>query len=349
MSDSLVQDTASRLFADFATPAVVNASEEGTWPDALWRAVDDAGFSDALAAVAETPGDLSGINDAAAILREAGRHAVPLPLAETMLARWLLAGSGLTAPEGPLTIAPVERDSGFTLRREGRGWRVSGKGAGVPWARQASTIVVVADGQVARLTPSQAEIRHGKNIAGEPRDDLSIDAVLEASAVAQAPAGVDGKLVYRLGALGRSLLMSGALDEVLALAVQYANDRVQFGRPIGKFQAIQQQLSVLAENVAAAGVVSAAAVDVVARKGDAAFAVAAAKSRVGEAAGKVAEIAHQVHGAIGFTHEHRLHHLTRRLWSWRDEFGVESEWSIELGRIAATRGADQLWPLLTAW
>ena len=56
----------------------------------------------------------------------------------------------------------------------------------------------------------------------------------------------------------------------------------------------------------------------------------------------------QVHGAIGFTHEHRLHHLTRRLWSWRDEFGVESEWSIELGRRVAAQGAEAFWPSLTA-
>ena len=144
-------------------------------------------------------------------------------------------------------------------------------------------------------------------------------------------------------------MMAGALEAVLALTVQYANDRVQFGRPIGKFQAVQQQLAVLAENVAAAGVIAAAAVEAAAGKGDPAFAIAVAKARVGEAAGKVAEIAHQVHGAIGFTHEHRLHHLTRRLWSWRDEFGVESEWQQELGRLAAARGADGLWPLLTSW
>ncbi|HKW54530.1 MAG TPA: acyl-CoA dehydrogenase family protein, partial [Stellaceae bacterium] len=125
---------------------------------------------------------------------------------------------------------------------------------------------------------------------------------------------------------------------------------VQFGRPIAKFQAIQQQLSVLAENVAAAGVVAGAAVEAATGEGgDARFAIAVAKSRCGEAAGKVAEIAHQVHGAIGFTHEHRLHHLTRRLWSWRDEFGVESDWSIELGRIAAAKGGDGLWPLMTSW
>ncbi len=82
--------------------------------------------------------------------------------------------------------------------------------------------------------------------------------------------------------------------------------------------------------------------------GDLLFAAAVAKIRAGEAAGKVSEIAHQVHGAIGFTHEHSLHHLTRRLWSWRDEFGIESDWSVELGRAVAARGPAALWPLLTA-
>ena len=343
MTDTLVQDSARRLFADLVPPSVVNAAEAGTWPVELWDAVAEAGFPDALAAGAETPGDLAGMGDAAAILREAGRHAVPLPLAESMLARWLLAGAGIAAPEGPLTIAPVERKEAFTLRRDGR---LSGKATGVPWAAQSAGIVIVADGLVALIPPQAADIRAGESLAGDPRDDISVDAVVAAK---PAPAGVDAALVYRLGALTRAVLIAGALDAVLKLTVQYANDRVQFGRPIGKFQAIQQQLSLLAENVAASGVVADAAVEAVAGHGDLIFAIAVAKSRCGEAAGKVAEIAHQVHGAIGFTHEHRLHHLTRRLWSWRDEFGVESDWSIELGRLAASRGADGLWSLLTGW
>jgi acyl-CoA dehydrogenase len=345
MTDTLVADSARRLFADLATPAVVNAAEAGTWPAALWNAVAEAGFPDALAASAERPGDLSGMGDAAAILREAGRFAAPIPLAETMIARWLLAGAGIDAPEGPLTIANVERAGRFAMRRDGGRWRIAGRAAGLPWAAAAKGIVACAEDRVALIPRDEADIRPGRSLAGEPRDDGSFDAVVEARPLA----GVDAALVYRLCALSRALLSAGALAEVLRLTVQYANDRVQFGRPIGKFQAIQQQLAVLAEHVAAAGVVAAAAVDAVVQKGDVGFAVAVAKSRIGEAAGKVAEIAHQVHGAIGFTHEHRLHHLTRRLWSWRDEFGVESEWSIELGRLAASRGADALWPLLTGW
>jgi acyl-CoA dehydrogenase len=346
MSDTLVAEVAGKLFANLVPPKLVNEAEAGEFPDALWKAVNDAGFPDALAAGAEAPGDLAGLADAAAILREAGRHAAPLPLAETIIARWLLAGAGLKAPDAPLTVAPVERDGSLLLHRAGKGWRLAGRAAAVPWAQQAAGIVVVAQGQVALVKAKSIDIRPGKSLAGEPRDDVSVDAEVE---TAPATAGVDAALVYRLGALSRTLLMAGALDEVLKLTVQYANDRVQFGRPIGKFQAIQQQLAVLAENVAAAGVVAAGAVEVAGKRGDFAFAVAVAKARVGEAAGKVAEIAHQVHGAIGFTHEHRLHHLTRRLWSWRDEFGVESEWQQELGRIAAARGGDGLWPLLTAW
>ncbi len=141
MTDTLVQDSARRLFADLVPPSVVNAAEAGTWPVELWDAVAEAGFPDALAAGAEAPGDLSGMGDAAAILREAGRYAAPLPLAESMLARWLLAGAGIAAPEGPLTIAPVERKEAFTLRRDGR---LSGKATGVPWAAQSAGIVTTS-------------------------------------------------------------------------------------------------------------------------------------------------------------------------------------------------------------
>jgi acyl-CoA dehydrogenase len=105
-------------------------------------------------------------------------------------------------------------------------------------------------------------------------------------------------------------------------------------------------LAMLAGQVAAAIAAAEAAVEA---SGDAPdeFAVAVAKARVGEAAGKGAEIAHQVNGAMGFTREHSLHYSTRRLWSWRDEFGNESYWQQRLGRKVAAAGADALWPMLT--
>ena len=149
------------------------------------------------------------------------------------------------------------------------------------------------------------------------------------------------------GALARAAQMAGALESILAQSVRYATERKQFGRPIGAFQAIQHQLAILAGHTAASGMAAANACRA-AERGDPTFEVAAAKVRVGEAAGVGASIAHQTHGAIGFTYEHSLHFSTRRLWSWRAEFGSESVWAAELGRRAAARGADQLWADLTA-
>ena len=342
MTETLVYDAAERLFADLATPDIVNAAEAGTWPAELWTAVAEAGFLDALGGA--SGGALDGLGDAVDVLRAAGRFAVPLPVAETMLARWLANRAGLAPPDGPLALAVEGPEDHLELRRVGTDWRLSGTARGVPWARNARGLVVSTGVAVALVAPVGAMIEQGKNLAGEPRDDIALELKLDARSVAGAPVGADAAVVYRLGALFRAAQMTGALEEALQLAVTYAGDRVQFGRPIGKFQAIQQQLALAAEQVAASGVAVASAV--AAGAGDLGFTAGAAKLRVGEAAGKVADIVHQVHGAIGFTHEHRLHQLTRRLWSWRDEFGVESAWALELGRLAASQGADGIWPFL---
>ena len=126
MTESLVYDAAERLFADLATPEVVNAAEAGTWPGELWSAVTEAGFLDAL-------GDsLDGLADAVDVLRSAGRHAVPLPIAETMLARWLVKRAGLALPEGPLAIAVDGPEDHVELSRTGADWQLSGAARGVP-------------------------------------------------------------------------------------------------------------------------------------------------------------------------------------------------------------------------
>ena len=146
--------------------------------------------------------------------------------------------------------------------------------------------------------------------------------------------------------------MAGALERCLEQSLRYAADRHQFGRPIAKFQAVQHNLAVLAGEVAAATTSADAAVSAIARHGiedDRTFlAVATAKIRGGQAAGAGAAIAHQVHGAMGFTREYSLQHRTRRLWAWRDEFGPETVWAIELGRHVAKRGGDALWATVTA-
>jgi acyl-CoA dehydrogenase len=337
MPDMILCDSAMRLFGDLITPEVSAAAERGSWPDRLWQAVEEAGYPDVLAEGA------AGMVEAATILRAAGHHAAPIPLAETMLARWLCAACGVEAPAGALTIGPVEPEDRLDIA-DGA---VSGHAGYIPWGRAAAAVVLIAGNRLLLVEQPAANFTPGKNLAGEPRDHLG--AVEPAGRSATLPGAIDVALVQRFGALFRAAQMAGAMEAALELSTRYANDRVQFGRPIAKFQAIQQQLALLAEQTAAASVaVESAAIAAAADRPSVTLAIAAAKIRGGEAAGKVAEIAHQVHGAIGFTHEHSLHRLTRRLWSWRDEFGNESHWSRELGRQLMAAGADALWPAITA-
>ncbi len=332
MADTILYDSAMRLFGDLVTARVLDEAETGIWPEALWRAVEAAGYGDVLA---DGP---SGAVEAATILRAAGYHAAPIPLPETMLARWLCRAGGVEPPAGPLTVAPVEPEDQLSFD----GAAVSGQAGHVPWGRAAAAVVLIADQAIA---VGSARFEAGKNLAGEPRDHLA--AAGPGLAAHQLPSGIDRQAAQRLGALFRAAQMAGAMEAALALSTGYANDRIQFGRPIARFQAIQQQLALLAEETAAALVaVESAAAAVAAARPSAGLAVAAAKIRAGEAAGKVAEIAHQTHGAIGFTHEHRLHRLTRRLWSWRDELGDESHWSQALGRAVTASGAEALWPTI---
>ncbi len=115
MTDTLVYDAAARLFADLSTPAVINAAEAGTWPAMLWNAVVAAGFLDALGG-GDAAEPLDGISDMIGILRAAGRHAAPLPLPETMLARFLAKRAALAPPEGPLALLVEGPDARIELR-----------------------------------------------------------------------------------------------------------------------------------------------------------------------------------------------------------------------------------------
>lgn len=345
----ILLETAAQIFKDHATAETINGIEQGNWPAALWSALEETGLT--LAAVPEEQGGAGGeTSDAFAVLRVAGRYAAPVPLAETYLAGWLLAGSGRPVPSGPLTVAPFRSQDWIEFQRGTGGWTLAGKAERVPWARNAGRIVVFGqapDGFVVALVdPAACTIESGTNLAGEPSDTVVFDEVsVPESDVVPAGPDIDPAALEIRGALTRAVLMAGALERTLELSVTYANERVQFGRPIGKFQAVQQNLSFLAAEVAAAGAAAEAAVEAV-ETPEAEVAVAAAKIRVGEAAGSAARIAHQVHGAIGFTHEHSLHHSTRRLWTWREEYGKESYWAVRLGRRLAAGGADAVWPAI---
>jgi acyl-CoA dehydrogenase len=333
-SDNIIVDTATRIFQDLCEPATINDAEKGMWPKALWDALEDSGLP-----LAWVPDDLGGAGAAMA-----DGFAAPVPLAETLMAGWLLARAGITVPNGPMTVAPVHADGHIALSADGK---LSGRARRVPFARNAGHIAVLVHGgepAVALVATQGLAISQSMSLAGEPQDDVSFDGAVPE---AVRPVDLDQDRLVTFGAAVRLQQMAGALEKILEQSVQYALDRSQFGRPIAKFQAVQHNLAILAGEVAAAGAAADAAAEACALREIAVGEVAIAKVRGGEAAGTGAAIAHQVHGAMGFTYEHSLHHATRRLWAWREEFGNEAVWAQRLGRMVAAHGADQLWPFIT--
>lgn len=314
------------ILKDQCTPAAVRAIEAGGSAEALWNAVTDAGFLELLA-----PEDLGGamlpLTELFPILTVLGAHAMPVPLAQSIAARAVLAGR-TAIPAGMLALAPA-------LRRMEDGSLVCPL---VPYGAIADHVlaqdgahVLVLPGAVAARTPTGV---HGSLVA-----TMAWQAN-EANAATAGAVPVTGNLA-ELGAALHAALLAGAMRRVFDMTLQYANDRSQFGKSIGKFQAIQHQISVMAEHVAASLIAAEAAFQGDARM-PAPLASAIAKSRTSEAAVLVASIAHAVHGAIGVTEEYDLQLLTRRLHEWRMAHGSEAHWNQVVGKRVLESDQDRI-------
>lgn len=351
---SMIADSVKRLFCEHITPEVLARFDAGHAATELWQQVVDNGLPGAL--VAEDAGG-SGANwlEVSSVLRAIGYWNAPLALSETVLAGGLLSAANMDVPEGPITLIQAGRLGDLTLDDDGR---LNGSATNVPWALSCRWAVVADSEQrlvLVNLRQDRVRLEAGSNFAGEERNVVHF---------AAAPVHATGYLqladvaepVWLFGAMVRACMMVGTLESSLTKAVEYANDRVQFGKAIGKFQAMQQQLAQMAGAIGAARtaihVALHSACQVMnAKPGSEStllFDVAVAKICAGEAATLAASVAHQVHGAIGFTHEHTLHFATRRLWSWRDEFGSDAQWAEVLGQAAIAAGSAGFWKGLTA-
>jgi len=344
-SGSIVAETAARIFADLADPQEINRARDGAWKEALWQALADAGLT--LAWVPEANGGVGAeLADGFAILGVAGRYAAAVPLAETLLAGWLLSRAGLNAPEGAMSVAPARPGDKIALNADGT---LSGQARGVPFAKEAKHLAVLAGSKVALVETAACRVGDGTSLASEPSNTVTFDRV---KPLGIADAGLNQPALMLMGCVVRSVQTAGALEAILDMTLRYSNERVAFEKPIGKFQAVQHNLARLAGEVSAALTAAYSAADAISRGGkfdDVIFLEAtAAKIRTAEAAQEGAAIAHQVHGAIGFTSEHILHRYTLRMLAWRDDFGNESYWAAALGNRIASRGADEFWPLVAA-
>jgi acyl-CoA dehydrogenase len=341
--DELLVSTSDRILSETCTFEAIERAEQDGWAPRVWDALSAAGLP--WVGVAEEAGGVGGtLSDALAVLRSAGRHAAPVPLAETgVLAGWLLARAGLPVGEGPATVVPGTPSD--TVHLDGK--VLSGTAHEVPWARHANSLVLLvsddAGSKVVVVEPGGARIEPLVNLAGEPRDRVHFDAT---PARHVETVDLDREEFLLRGALTRVVLMAGALQRMSDLTRAYTAERQQFGRPVARFQLVQAHLVHLAQDAALLAMAADAAIQA-ASDGDASFEIAAARVLACSTASSATRAAHQAHGAMGMTREYPLHHFSRRLWSWRHEFGKEHYWRLAVGKHAVAAGADGLYPLVT--
>jgi acyl-CoA dehydrogenase len=301
------------ILMDQCTSAAVRAIEAGESPVRLWSAIADAGYLELLTAEDAGGAGLS-LAELFPILTTLGRYAMPLPLAQTIAARALLLQNA-EIPAGMLTFAP-----GLRHMEDGRIVCPL-----VPFGTLAAHVLAEDNGSLLLLNCADAQ-KTATGVHGSQVATLTWDV----SAQGRRVAGMATSLAT-FGAALYAALLAGAMQRVFDMTLQYANDRSQFGKSIGKFQAIQHQISVMAEHVAAASIAAEAAF-----QSDTTLprplAAAIAKSRASEAAQLIASTAHAVHGAIGVTDEYDLQLLTRRLHDWRMAHGSEMHWDPTIGR-----------------
>jgi acyl-CoA dehydrogenase len=346
----LIVNTATKMMKDYSTKEVIQASEHGVFAQPIWDKITESGLT-SIGIAEEKDGSGGSYADAMSVIQVMGKYAAPIPFTETLMANWLLSACDRAfSPDRLLTIALPEigRPTEYQFGKQNNGWRLTGQAKSVPYGQQAEGIVVVGQGEqelvLTLLTKGSYEIQPGKNLAGEPYDTIQFAVDLSAADVVMLPQKWNQR-IHQLSALTRVALMTGGLERILEQTVAYSSERSQFGRPIGKFQAVQQQVAIMAGEVTAVNAAFQAAIEAFdAGGGD--KEVAMAKVRAGEAVTVAAPIAHQVHGAIGFTQEHSLQLNTRRLWTWRDEYGNESEWANYLGKFILGNDAESLWKFI---
>lgn len=343
MRDMIV-DVVERMLKEKVDKDLVDTVEQGHWAPELWDLFKENGMT-AVAITEENGGAGGDIEDLLNIVRLTGKYAAPIPFTETTFANYLLEFTNLQVIEDLATYMLCP-DQAFTLEND----KLTGEAIHIPWARHTKNLVTLArskDGtHLVEIDLSKAEIKEATNLAGEPRDTV----IFQHSTTSQVSAVLSPDKIRTITTLHTAFqlaLMTGAIDKINDLTVQYTKEREQFGRPIHRFQLVQQHIVHLAgETAIALAAFNNVTEALLMNKQNSE--VAYASIRFEEIIQTVTTIAHQVHAAIGTTHEHSLHQFTRRLWSWRDEGASTSYWT-NLVATQLLESGDSLWEYLTSF
>lgn len=328
-----------------------SSAGKGGEPAEHWNAFVTAGLPWAAVA-AERGGPDGGVDDAADILREVGRAGVAAPAGDCdLLGEWLLSKAGLPSVTQLAAVAPAGATDDLKLRRQGSSLILSGTANRVPWASSCERFIALVPGEsdfyVISLAMNRLAVSPGTSLAGEERATVSA-ADLQLGPDEARSVNTLQPIDFRArGAAIRTLLIQGAVHAVVELVETFCSTRMQFGRQLRDFQVMGHQIALLREQTALINAAAESALGVLRGSDSSWEEAAAAKIVAGEVATLVAKTAHQMHGAIGVTEEYALQRFTRRLWSWRDEYGGEQEWATRLGATLIARGSDALWPWMT--
>ena len=347
MHDIIVSST-EKIMRDLSTKELVDLSEKGKFASPLWETLLESGLT--KVGIPESLNGSDGdLHDALEILKLAGKYTLPLPLFETLLVQWLLENEEVGSYDGPFTFS---LNSGLDLKISNNNGElvIDGELHNVPWARYSTHVLTMEDvggESYALLIPMNgAEVVNYSNVAGEPSDRVIFNQfVVENPIRVKVEKEKFLTQAKTLGALGKAAMMTGAMEGVMSLTLDYVQEREQFGRPLYRFQAIQQYMATLAGEVVLTNTLLNQSISKVNQDSDSSL-VSALKIQANSSVKIVNELAHQIHGAIGVTHEHKLHQFTRRLWAWREEFGNELEWSKFLANDLLSNSQD-LWETIT--
>ncbi|MFC5560043.1 acyl-CoA dehydrogenase family protein [Ureibacillus thermophilus] len=335
----MILDAAGRMLKENISKDVVDLLERDDWARGIWALFEETGMLNV--AISEKHGGAGGdLEDLLHIVRLTGKYAAPMPYAESTFANFLLEATNQAIVKKITTYSLKE---GFHLQND----LISGSLHNVRWARHADYLVALVNSfqgtQIALIDLQKATIEHSNNLASEPRDTIILDKV---KPISIAPLSEE-QLFYTLSieTAFKIALMTGAIERIYEITVQYSKKREQFGRPIHRFQLVQQHLAQLAGETAIA-ITAFHNVCAAIQSKDFLHEIAFARIRIEDAITTITSVAHQIHAAIGMTHEYTLHQYTRRLWSWRDEGRNSPFWSNYIADYLLKHDVD-LWAYLT--
>jgi acyl-CoA dehydrogenase len=330
-----------RDLIDSVMSSYVEEPVAGALP-ALWATLVGLGLP--TVGISEAANGSGGtLGDVVLLVESLAKHGVSTPLVEATVSNWVLAESGRTS-DGLTSIALPDADI------DDRGGTLSGSLASVGWGRSADALVVMNRNGRAWLVDVASPgvvVEIASNVAGEPRDTVYLSGC---AAVLLQGAPSRALVRARLGLLWAAAIC-GAASGAYELTRRYVIGREQFGQPLVRIAAVANSLALMRVHVlqARAGVDRALeGWDQPARPEQCLNTTAVARITAGATATEVAQLAHQLHGAIGITQEYPLHRLTRRLWAWRDAETSEREWALRLGKAVLSAGELGLWDSLSA-